>query len=368
MTETNGATGEAGEAGATGEAPDATGNPVTLFSRDLVCSRGLRAWMEKERVSLAVAAGGHLFLAGGDPPLGGSSELVLDDVAAVAWSQNQLLTLDRWQLWRFVDIAPARGPAAGGPRLLLPQSGQTLGLVGASDLVVTPEGPLVASMLFSCLLRPDPRYSFRPVWMPEWVSALMPESRTGLTGVAVRDGRADVVTLAGRSDQPDGWAASLRDGLVLTTEGDELAGGLYFPRHPRWWGDRLLFLESGSGRLVVLDRDGNCETVHTVPGVAGGLTVHGDWALVGYSAPARSGVEGLEGGPPRTAGALTDGVCVVDLGTGDIAGHATFAGHAGPVQSVAVITETTGTTIAPPRGLLSQSTVVMAATESLRIP
>jgi uncharacterized protein (TIGR03032 family) len=362
MTETNGATAP------TGEADGATGSPITLFSRDLVCSPGLRAWMEKERVNLAVAAGGHLFLAGGDPPMGGSSELVLDDVTAVAWSQNQLLTLDRWQLWRFVDIAPDHGEAAPGPRLLLPQSGQTLGLVGASDLVVTPEGPLVASMLFSCLLRPDPRYSFRPVWIPEWVSALMPESRTGLTGVAVRDGGADVVTLAGRSDQPNGWASSLGDGLVLTTEGDELAGGLSFPRHPRLWGDRLLFLESGRGRLVVLDPDGSCETVQKVPGVAGGLTLHGDCALVGHSAAARSGVEGLEGGPPLTDGAPKDGVCLVDLRTGDIAGHATFAGHAGPVQSVAVISDTTGTTIAPPRGLLSQSTVVMAATESLRLP
>jgi uncharacterized protein (TIGR03032 family) len=349
---------------ATKGAAGPVGTPITLFTRDLECSAPLRQWMEAQEVSLAVAAGGHLFLGGGDPPLGAPSELVLDDVGAVAWSRDQLYTLDRWQLWRFVDIAPARAGAAAGPRLLLPQSAQTLGFVAVSDMVLTAEGPLVASLLFSCLLRPDPRYSFRPVWAPAWVSALLPESRTGLTGVAVRGDGEMVVTVAGKSDQPNGWAAQLHDGLVLTADGDELAGGLSFPRHPRWWGDRLLFLEAGTGRLVVLDRDGGCETVTTVPGVAGGLTLHGDWAFVGYSAAARSGVDGLEGGPPPE-GVPTDGVCLVDLRRGAVAGHATFRGHAGPVQSVAVITATTGTTIAPPRGLLSQSTVVMAAPETL---
>lgn len=353
----------------------ASGKTVTLFSRDLVPAPSVRAWMADEAVSLAVAAGGHLFLCGVDPPLGGTSELLLDEVGAVAWSQEQLWTLDRWQLWRFVGAPPERTGEPGRPRLLLPQSAQTLGLVAASDLVITPEGPLVASMLFSCLLRPDPRYSFRTVWVPPWVSALLPESRTGLTGVAVRGDRAaHVVTLAGRSDHANGWAATPDGGLVLTTEGDELAGGLNFPRHPRWWGDRLLFLEAGSGRLIALNQRGDAETVTTVPGVAGGLAVHGDVALVGYSAAARSGIDGLAGrGGPPPAGAPTDGVCLVDLNTGGVVGHATFAGHAGPVQSIAVITEPTdspglwgSTSIAPPRGLLSQSTVVMAAPEPLR--
>lgn len=344
------------------------GTPITLFSRHLECSSGLIEWMAAEEVSLAVAAGGHLFLCGVHAPLGATSELRLDEIGAVAWSQDQLWTLDRWQLWRFVVVGQDRSTTADGSRLLLPQSAQTLGLVVASDLVLTPEGPLVASMLFSCLLRPDARFSFRPVWAPAWVSALVPESRTGLTGVAVRDGGPDVVTVAARSDQPHGWAASHNDGRVLTTEGDELVGGLNFPRHPRWWGDRLLFLEAGTGRLVALDPSGNGETVATVPGVAGGLAIHGAWALVGYSAAARSGIDGLEGGPPAEV-TPSDGVCLVDLASGVIAGHATFAGHAGPVQSVAVVAEANGattTTIAPPRGLLSQSTVVMAAPESLR--
>ena len=255
--------------------------------------------------------------------LGQTTDLSLDGIAALASADDSLWTLDKWQLWQFVDIlADHDGASPAGRRLLVPQCAQTIGLVGPTDLTLTSAGPMVASSLFSCIAVLDDHFSFRPVWTPPWISALVPESRTGVTGVAGRDGWADVVTLAGKSDEVNGWVESVRGGgLVVTMDGDEVLGGLTYPRHPRWWGDRLLVMEAGTGRLLSIDRDGTSETVVTVPGVGGGLAVHDRWALVGFSAATRAGIDGLEGGAPRPGGAPEDGLCLVDLTAGTVVGR-----------------------------------------------
>ena len=278
----------------------------TLRRHDLHCSPGLLEWLADESVSLAVVAGGRLVVVSAERVVGDSTEIALDGVAAAAWYGDSLWTFDRWQLWRFVD-AWAGAPGPSGGRLLLPQSGHTLGLVGASDLVVTDAGPMLCSSLFSCLVVPDERLAFRPVWAPPWVSALRPEGRSGLSGVAVRHGLADAVTLAARSDEPEPDRALHGAGLVLTFDGEEVVGGLTAPRHARWWHEALLVAEGGTGRLLAVDPARHAaETVTEVPGVPGGLTVHGSHAVLGFSAAARAGVPGgVVGGrvPARRDGA-----------------------------------------------------------------
>ena len=203
-------------------------------------------------MSLAVAAGGRLLVVSAERTIGDSAEVALDGVAAAAWDGDSLWTLDRWQLWRFVD-ALSGPPGRSTRRLLLPQSGHTVGLVGASDLVITSVGPMLASSVFGCLALPHERLAFRPVWVPPWVTALRPDGRSGLSGVAVRDGLADMVTLSAKGDQPEAHGTLERAGLVLSTDGEEVAGGLDAPRHPRWWGTTLLVAEGGSGRLLAMD-------------------------------------------------------------------------------------------------------------------
>ena len=44
--------------------------------------------------------------------------------------------------------------------------------------------------LFSCLFQLDPHFSFRPVWKPPFVTALAPEDRCHLNGLALVDGPA----------------------------------------------------------------------------------------------------------------------------------------------------------------------------------
>jgi hypothetical protein len=54
-----------------------------------------------------------------------------------------------------------------------------------------------------------------------------------------------------------------------------------------------------------------------------------------------------------------DGFCVVDLERGAVIGEAWFAGHAGPVVSIAVIPDARRASIEEPRSRVSQSTIVL---------
>jgi uncharacterized protein (TIGR03032 family) len=339
--------------------------PQVLHGHDLQCSPGLLTWLAEESVSLAVVAGGRLVVVSAEREIGDGSEIALDGIAATAWDGDSLWTFDHWQLWRFVD---ALAGAAGSPtrRLLLPQSAHTIGLVGASDLALTSAGPVLASSLFSCLAIPDDRLAFRPVWAPPWVSALRPERRTGLSGMAVRGGLVDIVTLTDRSDEPEGDRARMGRGLVITTDGDEVVGGLASPRQPRWWHGTLLVAEGGSGRLLAVQPERQeVETVTEVAGVAGCLAVHGSHAVLGSSAATRSGVVGLTGGPLPAGTTARDGISLVDLERGTVIGEAWFAGHAGPVTSVAVIPDAPTACIVDPRNPVSHSTIMVEHAEPL---
>ena len=173
----------------------------TLHRHELRCSPALLEWLADEAVSLAVVAGGRLVVVSAAPTIGDTTEVALDGVAAVAWDGDSLWVFDRWQLWRFVD---ALAGAADGAlrRLLLPRAGHTVGLVGrqrpGDDVGGTPPR-LVAVRLPGC--------ARRTVGLPSRVGATLADRpparrRSGLSGVAVRDGLADAVTLTTKSDEP----------------------------------------------------------------------------------------------------------------------------------------------------------------------
>ena len=66
--------------------------------------------------------------------------------------------------------------------LFVPRSVHHCGALAVHDMVFTEHGLVGVNTLFSCLFQLDPRFSFRPVWKPRFVSALSPEDRCHLTG------------------------------------------------------------------------------------------------------------------------------------------------------------------------------------------
>ena len=107
--------------------------------------------------------------------------------------------------------------------------------------------------LFSCLAALHPFYSFAPRWRPPFVSALQPEDRCHLNGLALVDGQPRYVTALAETDSPQGWRAVKATGgcLIEVPSGRIVVRGLALPHSPRVSGDQIFFLNSGHGRLDV---------------------------------------------------------------------------------------------------------------------
>jgi uncharacterized protein (TIGR03032 family) len=88
------------------------------------------------------------------------------------------------------------------------------------------------------------------------------------------------------------------------------------PHSPRWHDGRLWLLESGTGRLLMIDPvTGQREPVAAVPGFARGLALYGPYAFVGLSRiRATSAMDGVPLAARRDE--LKCGVAVVDLAAG----------------------------------------------------
>jgi uncharacterized protein (TIGR03032 family) len=339
-----------------------------LHSYEPVVSDGAAAALADRRVSIVAASASRLWLITSDARLGVVvSECGLDSVTGAAWRGDRLVFASDWQVWTFADAGPE--PDGVAEHLLLAQQAHTTGTLGVTDLAVGAAGPVLASGLFSCLATLDDHNSMRPIWAPPGVTALRPESRSPLTGVALVDGRPAFVTAARLSDEPDGWESSLDGrGVVLTTGGEQVLGGLTLPRHPRWSHGSVLLADSGTGRVLRLDpATGQEECVVTLRGVLGAFDARNDLAVAAYGDPSRAAFEGLEGGRPAAMD-VRDGLALVDVGTGTVTGTIEFLGRAGPFAAVALLPGLASVALAPPRGLTTQQTTVVGDAELLRPP
>lgn len=192
---------------------------------------------------------------------------------------------------------------------------------------------------FSCLVTLDGVHSFVPRWRPPFISALAPEDRCHLNGLAVVDERPRYVTALGTTDAAGGWRPGKADGgVVMDVTTDEIvSSGLSMPHSPRWYRDRLWVLESGQGSLVTVDvTTGERTTVAHLPGFTRGLAFAGRYAFIGLS-QVREAV--TFGGIPLTA-RLEDrqsGVWIVDIETGDTMGFVRFEDRVEEVFDVALL-------------------------------
>src|ERR1019366_3813107 len=150
--------------------------------------------------------------------------------------------------------------------------------------------------LFSCLAGIAPDSSFIPKWRPPFVSALSPEDRCHLNGVAVVDGSPRYVTALGTADTAMGWRENkAAGGVVIDVEtGATVADGLCMPHSPRLHDGRLWLLESGNGALATVDvASGVVSTVAVLPGFTRGLAFAGPFAFVGLSQVRDTVFEGI---------------------------------------------------------------------------
>ncbi|MEM7367687.1 MAG: TIGR03032 family protein [Bacteroidota bacterium] len=140
--------------------------------------------------------------------------------------------------------------------------------------------------IFSCLCHIDDAYSFRPVWKPSFISALAPEDRCHLNGLAMIDGQAAYVTALGSTNHAEGWRQNkLHGGVLISVDSNEiLLDGLAMPHSPRVIDQHLYFLQSASGELISYNlKTREKKTVKQFDGFVRGMDRYGDYLFIGLS-------------------------------------------------------------------------------------
>jgi uncharacterized protein (TIGR03032 family) len=255
----------------------------------------------------------------------GLSTLVrtFDKPMGMAVSARQLAIGTRKEVWFLrdaPDIAPRIEPPGQHDACFLPRSSHVTGDVGIHEVAWADDALWIVCTRFSCLATLSPDYSFVPRWRPPMISALAPEDRCHLNGLALVDGQPRYVTALGTTDDRDGWRADKPDGgcIIDIPSGEFVARGLSMPHSPRWHQGKLWVLESGIGGVALVDRKtGQRETVETLPGFTRGLAVAGPYAFVGLSKIRPTSA--MDGVPlAEKSDQLQCGIAVLDLRVGQI--------------------------------------------------
>ena len=262
-------------------------------------------------VARAAGAGLSMLVRTFDRPMG----LAVDARRLSIGTRDQV-----WFLRNAPGIAPRVEPAGHHDACFLPRSCHMTGDIGVHELAWVGEELWVVNTRFSCLCTLHPDFSFVPRWRPPFITALAAEDRCHLNGLAVADGRPKYVTALGETDTAGGWRADKPQGgcLIDVPSGGIVARGLSMPHSPRLHDGRLWLLESGTGRLLLVDAaSGQRETVAELPGFARGLAMCGPYAFIGLSKiRATSAMDGVPLAQRR--GQLKCGIGVVDLRDGRV--------------------------------------------------
>ena len=322
---------------------DARPAPVLTIS----CSPSFPHWLRAAGISIGVTTyqTNRLFLLGlkEDGSLS-AFERLLDGAMALHASAERLYLATRFQLWQFDNALAQEARYQGFDRLFVPRVAHTTGAIDIHDIAVDDTGRvLFINTLYSCLATLDERQSFAPVWHPPFISALAPEDRCHLNGLALVDGKARYATAVSRSDVEGAWRERRHDGgsLIEIPSGDIVCAGLSMPHSPRYYQGRLWLLNSGTGDFGYVDTErGVFEPVAFCPGFGRGLAFHHGQALVGLSKPRYNQLYTGLALDEKLAGKNTEPRCglrVIDLATGHVLHWLDFEGVVTELYDVQII-------------------------------
>lgn len=290
------------------------------------------AWLARMRLSLVVSTyqAGRLMFIGQRPDGRLRVHERRVEFCQGIWSDGQdLWASSRTMLWRFRNgLPPGMGTEDGADRLFIPREARVTGVLDVHDMGLgrmagmAAPGPIFVATQFNCLATISDTAGFRPLWRPPFVSALAPEDRCHLNGLAMQDGAPAYVTAVAETDAEGAWRAHRVGGgvVIRVADGAVVARGLAMPHSPRLHGGRLWLLDAARGRFGWIDpASGRFEMVAFCPGFARGLALVGRYAVIGLSRP--RGNATFEGLPladelARRGLAPRCGIMVVDVETG----------------------------------------------------
>jgi uncharacterized protein (TIGR03032 family) len=246
-----------------------------------------------------------------------------------------------WEFRNQPDVAPKLEPKGECDSAFLPRKTHHSGDIRIHEIGYIGSELWAVNTRFSCLCTFDADNSFVPRWRPKFVSALSPEDRCHLNGMAIVDGRVKYVTCLGATDTAGGWRDNKRDGGLLldVDSGETLVRGLSMPHSPRLHAGRLWVLESGHGTISTVDlKTGTTEIVTKLPGFTRGFDFYGPFAFVGLSQVRETAVfSGIPLVEQLSESERTCGVYVVDIRNGAIVAFLRFEGIVQEIFAVTVL-------------------------------
>jgi uncharacterized protein (TIGR03032 family) len=267
-------------------------------------------------------------------------------------------------VWHFRN-QPGVGDGASDATFV-PSASLATGDIRVHELAYAGDALVIVNTRFSCLSTLDGLHSFVPLWKPSFITALTAEDRCHLNGVAIVEGKVRYVTALGESDTQQGWRERKSDGGIIIDvaasegRGEIVARGLSMPHSPRVHGGRLWVLESGRGRLCVVDpRDGRVDVVAELPGFARGLAFAGPYAFVGLSQVREKLLNGI---PIAEKEERFCGIWIVDVRSGAIEGFLRFEGIVQEIFDVQLLAGVRRPDVLEPGSELVGGAVLLPAT------
>lgn len=229
----------------------------------------------------------------------------------------------------------------------VPRTAHMTGVLDAHDVGITKDNEvLFVNTRYNCISTVSDIHSFKPYWKPHFISAIVPEDRCHLNGMAMIDGEPRYVTAVSKSDTIDGWRDRRADGGIImdVQENKVVCEGLSMPHSPRFYNGKLWVLNSGAGELGWVDQskkklDERFTPVAFCPGFARGLAFNDKYAFVGLSRPRYKRFEGLAL-DQKLADADSEawcGVQVIDLTDGTCKQWFRIDGKIGELYDVEII-------------------------------
>jgi uncharacterized protein (TIGR03032 family) len=322
-----------GQPFAPGEGPE----KATPGTTNISVSRGLGAWLQRHRASLAFTSyqTGQLFLVGTHANGTVSfNQQNFHHAMGLCWRPGRLYVGSLFQLWRLENMLyPGELGNQTFDAVMVPRNAQTTGDIDIHEVGVDGDGRVIfVNTKYSCLCTLDLTHSFRPIWKPTFISKLAPEDRCHLNGLAMDGGRPRYVTAVSRSDVVGGWRERRHEGGVLIDVDTDriVTDQLSMPHSPRVDGNAIFVLNSGLGRIVRIDpADGSQTEIAFCPGFLRGMAIHDGHAIVTLSKPRDGNFKGLLL-DPELRGRDADpwcGIMIVELSSGNVVEWIRLEGH-----------------------------------------
>ncbi len=331
-------------------AVDGAGNaPETKRVMKIVASPGFKGFLVEHGISIALTTyqSGRLMLVGGNKSERRMhfSELKLKRPMGLAVKDGLLAVAAKNQIVHYVNaLQNATRDGQAVDAIFTAQGIDITTDIDTHDVAFGSDNEVCfINTRFSCLCTTSREFSFKPVWRPDFITALAAEDRCHLNGLAMQDGKPAYVTLAARTDAAAKWKEErILAGLAIDVRSNEVVcSDLTMPHSPRWHDGKLWLLNSGHGELGTVDMTSKTFVpLAFLPGYLRGLSFFGKYAVVGLSKPRENTVfDGLplQAEIERRKLDPLCGIAIVNTQTGVTEHSLTFEGEVSELYDTAVL-------------------------------